>query len=165
MVEAMRLRAVLRDPQLMAMHPEPPGLMLLRVCDEYAPHVSAQVFNFTTVAAEVGSQGRENESSSCECLRALRPGVQLYKYSREGHVCTSDLSLLMWPYLRQLGTLGRKFRLSLPLGEVEAHLEQDLQAYVAWYGRSRPHLLEKLQRWAAAVRREAMSNARKNHRQ
>ena len=166
MVEAMRLRAVLRDPLLMALHPEPAALTQLRLCEEYVPHVSAQVFNYARVAsAECSPVGPEEScAGDLDCLRAVRPGVQLSNCTKEGHICTADLSFLKWPYLQQLCRLGRKFRLPMSLQEVQRCLDDDLQSYVDRFTRKRPHLSDALQRWTSAVKRQAMENARRSFR-
>ena len=67
-------------------------------------------------------------------------------------------SFLKWPYLQQLGRLGRNFRLPMSLQKVQEHLDEDLQAYVNWYASRRPHLIEVLQ--AMGICSEAECNGK-----
>ena len=94
-----------------------------------------------------------------KCLKVVAQNDQLRQWLHNGHVCTTDLKALKWPYLQGLAEKGRKFRLELPLQVTLDDLTRAFDKYIEWYCRreGQQHST-KLSSWAAAVIRQAKLN-------
>ena len=135
----------------------------LRVCERYAPQVQGLLFNYTSAAKEDSSEYSAMElAQPCACLQALRDCSVVDNCLHEGHVCTTDLTMLKWSYLQGLADKGRKFRLELPLEATRDDLKRAIDNYITWYcQRKGIHHKAKLEAWAAAIMRQAQLNLEK----
>ena len=94
----LHLRDVLRNCSINSLHPAAE----LRVSERFAPQVQSLLFNYTVVAKEAAAEAQLQELlEPCMCrsaLKAVAQDDQLRQWLHDGHVCTTDLKALKWPY-------------------------------------------------------------------
>jgi hypothetical protein len=153
MAATMDLPGIMKDPDVYRLHPEPDVAAAIMIVHRFQPNIAATLFNYKdwSIAPAPMPTG---EAEACPCHRQVLPGTALM----EGHICDTDVTKLAGPYLRDILSKGRKFRLEQPMSSVLPRLEEGLEQYVSYKVRAKrgdAGYLMQLERWADAVMAKA----------
>ena len=124
------------------------------VVHRFAPQIGHDLFNYHKWAARPALW--QGTAEQCPCHTQTLPGVALV----EGHVLSTDPSHLKSPYLRDILSRGKKYRLEQPLGTVLARLSEGLQQYVDFKVKSKrgDQVYEAaLHKWMEALMKKAQA--------
>eukprot|EP00667_Euglena_gracilis_P000109 EG_transcript_109 len=151
--EKMALPDIIRDPEVYKLHPEPEVGAAIMVVHKFAPQIASALFNYKDWAMHPQPMDADGEEH-CPCRTQVRPNATLV----EGHVLSTDPDELASPYLREILSKGKKYRLRLPISSVLARLEDGLRQYVEY--KTKAHQDDEgyrtgLLKWAEAVRARA----------
>ena len=151
---ALNLPALFKDPEVYRLHPEPDVAAAIMVVHRFAPQIGHDLFNYHKWAARPTIwQGIPEQ---CPCHTQTLPGVALV----EGHVLSTDPSHLKSPYLRDILSKGKKYRLEQPLGSVLSRLSEGLQQYVDYKVKSKRGdqvYHTALSKWMDALMKKALA--------
>ena len=120
------------------------------VVHKFQPNIAASLFNYKDWSIAPSPLPSQDDSQVCPCHKQVLPGAALV----EGHVCDTDVLKPAAPYLRDIPTKGRKFRLEQPLASILPRLEEGLQQYMDYKMRSKQGdwaFQAQLERWAEAI--------------
>ena len=158
----LRLREVLRDPEVFTRHPNPEVAAAIMVCDKFNPQWQAAITNYSKVAEELDAEAAlRDDLSHCRCQQALHPAAP--EHLVRGHVLSVDSTALRWPYLRSLSKKGKKYRLEGPVDSIFDELKAGLDGYVTWASSHKPQDLRcraALESWSQAVQDRCLRNWR-----
>ena len=129
---AMDLPGILKDADVYRLHPEPEVGAAIMVVHKFQPNIPAALFNYKDWSIAPGPLV-DCDPTACRWHAQVVPGTSLV----EGHVCDTDVSKLVSPYLRDILVKGRKFRLEQPLSSIIPRLEEGLQQYVGYKMRAK----------------------------
>jgi hypothetical protein len=146
------LPALLREPEVYRLHPDPEVAAAIMVVHRFAPQISAELFNYKDWAMKPGPMP-PGDPATCPChAQALPQAVKV-----DGHVMSTEADHLAAGYLRDILRKGKKYRLQQPIPTVLRRLEEGLAEYVEYKKKKDPDpgTHEALDRWAKAVRARA----------
>ena len=145
----LNLPALLKDPHIYSQHPEPDVGAAIMVVHRFAPQIAAELFNYSEWSAKPAPLIC-HDAEQCPCRRQTLPGVPLIN----GHVVSTDVSLLASPYLRDVLAKGKKYRLQQPLASVLPRLRDGLDEHINHKMKAKKGDTKSsttLQKWASAV--------------
>ena len=94
-------RQALRDPQLAAFQPDTIAAASLTICETYGPYASRYMLNYSKIITQGLLQIPAcSIDGSCPCRQALDARANAAAHLVDGHVCTSALDQLRWPYVQ-----------------------------------------------------------------
>ena len=148
------LPGLLKDPDVYKLHPEPDVAAAIRVVHRFAPQIATSLFNYKDWAQRPAPIN-PNEHGPCPCLGQVLPGATVV----DGHVLSTNPEELASPYLRDILSKGKKFRLPQQLSSVMMRLTEGVGQYLEYKkrGRAEEEWHAALEAWAGAVLAKAQA--------
>ena len=149
MAASLQLPELFRDPSIYSLHPEPQTAAAIMVVHRFAPQIASDLFNYNAWSSRP-SPLEAGDPAKCPCHAQVLPDTTLH----EGHVLSTDVSMLASSYLREILAKGKKYRLQQPLASVLPRLKEGLDDYISYKVRLKrgdANYQAALERWAAMV--------------
>jgi len=147
--EKMGLPDIIRDPEVYKLHPDPDVGAAIMVVHKFAPQIASALFNYKEWAMSPKPMEAGGEAQ-CPCHTQVRPNATLV----EGHVLSTEPEELASPYLRDILSKGKKYRLKQPVHTVLTRLKEGLDQYVDYKVKTNQNDADyerALHKWAEAV--------------